>query len=290
MRILITGAQGQLGSALRSVLPQQTLILKDLPGFDLTAPSCEEQIVQARPHVVVHAAAYTNVDGAEREPDKARAVNVAGTAAVARAAQRVGARLIYISTDYVFDGAKAVPYTEEDQTNPLNVYGRSKREGEVAAAEHCEDCLVVRTAWLYGHAGQNFVKTIMRLSGERPALEVVADQRGCPTFADDLAHALCDLIPSGLTGVCHATNSGDTTWFEFADTIVRLAGGGAVVRPIATAQSERPAKRPPYSVLACGRLRLVRPSLPDWRDGLERFMRQSRASASNVQSSGAAPV
>ncbi len=277
-RILITGAQGQLGSALRSVLPAETLILKDLPEFDLTAPSCEEQIVQARPHVVLHAAAYTNVDGAEREPDQARAVNVAGTAAVARAAQRVGSRLIYVSTDYVFDGAKDAPYTEEDPTNPLNMYGRSKREGEVAAAEHCENCLIVRTAWLYGHGGKNFVKTIMQLASERPALEVVADQRGCPTFADDLAHALSDLIPSRLTGICHVTNSGSSTWYEFADTIVRLVGGTSVVRPIASAQSHRPAKRPPYSVLAYGRLGLVRAPLPDWRDALDRFLKQTRSS------------
>ncbi|MDF0643559.1 MAG: dTDP-4-dehydrorhamnose reductase [Nitrospira sp.] len=284
MRILITGAQGQLGFALRQALRSETLILKDLPEFDVTAPSCEEQIVQARPDVVVHAAAYTNVDGAEREPDQARAVNVAGTTAVARAAGRIGSRLIYISTDYVFDGVKAAPYTEEDLTNPLNVYGRSKQEGEAAAAEQCENCLVVRTAWLYGQGGQNFVKTIMRLAGERPTLEVVADQRGCPTFADDLVHALCDLIPSRLTGVCHATNSGSSTWYEFADTIVRLAGGAAVVRPITTAESSRPAKRPPYSVLAYGRLGLVRPPLPDWRDALHRFMRQSRSSGPAVRS------
>jgi len=289
-RILITGAQGQLGCALRSVLPPETLILKDLPEFDLTAPSCEEQIVQARPHVVVHAAAYTNVDGAEREPDRARAVNVEGTAAVARAAQRVGGRLIYISTDYVFDGAKDTPYTEEDPTNPLNMYGRSKRDGEAAAAEHCEDCLVVRTAWLYGHGGKNFVKTIMQLAGERPVLEVVADQRGCPTFADDLARALVDLIPSRLTGICHVTNSGSSTWYEFAETIVRLIGSATVVRPIPTAQSQRPATRPPYSVLAYGRLGLVRAPLPDWRDALDRFTRQIRSSASTIPSSGAAPV
>jgi len=281
-RILITGAQGQLGLALRSVLPAETLILKDLPEFDVTAPSCEEQIVQARPHVILHAAAYTNVDGAEREPDQARAVNVAGTAAVARAAQRVGGRLIYISTDYVFDGAKEAPYTEADLTNPLNMYGRSKREGEAAAAEHCEDCLVVRTAWLYGHGGKNFVKTIIQLASERAMLEVVADQRGCPTFADDLAHALSDLIPSRLTGICHVTNSGSSTWYEFAETIVRLVGGVSVVRPISTAQSQRPAKRPPYSVLGYGRLGLVRKPLPDWRDALDRFTRQMRSSASVV--------
>jgi len=281
-RILVTGAQGQLGSALRSVLPAETLILKDLPEFDLTAPSCEEQIVQARPHVVLHAAAYTNVDGAERDPDQARAINAAGTAAVARAAQRVGSRLIYISTDYVFDGAKDTPYTEDDPTNPLNMYGRSKREGEAAAAEHCEDCLIVRTAWLYGHGGKNFVKTIIQLAGERPTLEVVADQRGCPTFADDLARALSDLIPSRLTGICHVTNGGSSTWYEFAETIVRLVGGTSVVRPISTVQSQRPAKRPQYSVLGYGRLGLVRAPLPDWRDALDRFTRQIRSSASAV--------
>lgn len=273
MRILITGAQGQLGTALQQTVRGDTLILKDLPEFDLTALSCEDQIIAASPDVIVHAGAYTNVDGAEREPDRARAVNAQATAVVARAAQKSHAKLIYVSTDYVFDGEKTTPYSEDDLPNPINVYGRSKWEGEVAAMECCENLLIVRTAWLYGHAGHNFAKTIMRLAGEKPVLEVVADQRGCPTFADDLAQALSDLIKSDLRGICHVTNSGDSSWYEFAEAIVRLMDSSTVVRPISTAQAGRLARRPAYSVLAHERLSTVRRPLPHWRDALDRFMK-----------------
>ena len=282
MRIVITGAQGQLGTALQQALTGDRLILKDLPEFDLTDSSCEEQILVARPDVVLHAGAYTNVDGAEREPEKALMVNVRGTEAVARAAQRAGARLICLSTDYVFDGAKTVPYVEDDQPNPINLYGRSKREGEVAALELCRNTLIVRTAWLYGLAGHNFVKTIMRLAAEKPALEVVNDQRGCPTFAGDLAEALRDLVKSGLQGICHVTNSGDATWHEFAEAIVRLMESSAVVRPISTAQAGRLARRPPYSVLGSRRLSTVRRQLPHWRDALARFMQSVQSCAPTV--------
>jgi dTDP-4-dehydrorhamnose reductase len=272
MRILITGAQGQLGTALQQTLKKETLILKDLPAFDLTDPACEAEIVAARPDAVIHAGAYTNVDGAEREPEKAMAVNAAGTALVARAAQRSGARLICISTDYVFDGEKTSPYFEEDRPNPINVYGRSKREGEIAALQHCKNTLIVRTAWLYGYAGHNFVKSIMRLAAEKPVLEVVDDQRGCPTFAGDLAEALAVLTKSGLQGICHVTNSGEATWREFAEVIVRHMQVPVVVRPITTAQAGRSARRPAYSVLGSRRFGTVRGRLPHWSDALGRFM------------------
>jgi dTDP-4-dehydrorhamnose reductase len=275
MRILITGAQGQLGSALQQTLKAHTLILKDLPEFDLTASSCEDQIVAARPAVILHAGAYTDVDGAEREPERARAVNVQGTAAVARAAQRIHARLIYLSTDYVFDGQKATPYTEEDDTHPLNVYGCSKQEGEVAATEHCENTLIVRTAWLYGHAGRNFVKTIMRLAHEKPVLEVVADQRGCPTFADDLAQGLSDLIQTEMRGICHVTNTGEATWHELAEAVVRLMDSSTIVHPINMVQAGRAAKRPLYSVLSHQRFSAVCRPLSHWHDALDRFMRHA---------------
>ncbi|HEY6085484.1 MAG TPA: dTDP-4-dehydrorhamnose reductase, partial [Nitrospira sp.] len=241
--------------------------------FDLANPACEEQIVAARPEVVLHAGAYTNVDGAEREPDRARAINAAGTAAVARAAQRIHARLIYISTDYVFDGKKTVPYSEEDDPNPINMYGRTKLEGEVAARQYCENTLVVRTAWLYGRAGSNFAKTIMRLARERPVLDVVSDQKGCPTFADDLAGALADLIKSDTRGICHVTNSGESTWHEFAEAIIRLMDASTVVRPISTAQAGRLAQRPTYSVLTNERFAGMYRPLPHWQDALQRFMK-----------------
>src|SRR5262245_40297525 len=280
MRILITGARGQLGAALQQALSGDHLILKDLPEFDLTSSSCEEQILASSPDVVLHAGAYTNVDGAEREPEKAMMVNARGTETVARAAQRVRARLICLSTDYVFDGEKSTPYAEDDPPRPINVYGRSKREAEIAALEHCRNTLVVRTAWLYGHAGHNFAKTIMRLAVEKSVLEVVNDQRGCPTFAGDLAEALGDLVKSGLQGICHVTNGGEATWYEFAKAIVQRMESSAEVRPITTEQAGRLARRPQYSVLASRRLSTVRRQLPHWQDGLVRFMQSVPSLAS----------
>jgi dTDP-4-dehydrorhamnose reductase len=274
MRILITGAQGQLGHALQQVLSGEDLILKDLPEFDLSHADSESQIVAARPSVILHVGAYTNVDGAEREPDRAMAVNAQGTAIVARAAATLNARLVYVSTDYVFDGAKLTPYREEDVPNPINMYGQSKRAGEIAALTACPNTLVVRTAWLYGHAGNNFVKTIMRLAGEKPFLDVVGDQRGCPTNADDMALALKDLLASDLRGICHVTNIGDCTWHEFAVAIVGLMDLSIQVRAITTAQTGRLARRPAYSVLAQGRLGAVRTLLPHWQDSLARFMKE----------------
>ena len=275
MRILITGAQGQLGQALQQTLAGEDLILKGLPDFNLTQANCESQIVAARPSVILHVGAYTNVDGAEREPDRAMAVNAKGTALVARAAATLNARLIYVSTDYVFDGTQTIPYREEDLPHPINVYGQSKRAGETAASAACPNTLVVRTAWLYGHAGNNFVKTIVRLAHEKPFLEVVGDQRGCPTNADDLAMALKDLAASDLRGICHVTNRGDCTWHEFAEAIVAFMGLSTPVRPITTEQMGRLARRPPYSVLAPGRLGTVRALLPHWKDSLARFVKEA---------------
>jgi len=275
MRILITGAQGQLGHALQQALSGGDLILKDLPEFDLARSDSESQIVAARPSVILHVGAYTNVDGAEREPDRALAVNAQGTTFVARAAATLNARLIYLSTDYVFDGTKSTPYREEDVPHPINAYGQSKREGEIAALTGCPNTLVVRTARLYGHAGNNFVKTIMRLASGKPFLEVVGDQRGCPTNADDLALALKDLLRSDLRGICHVTNTGDCTWHEFAEAIVSLMDLSIPVRPITTAQAGRLARRPVYSVLAQERLCIARDPMPHWQDALARFMRHA---------------
>ena len=280
MRILITGAQGQLGQTLQLALSGEDLILKDLPEFDLMQSDSESQIVAARLSVILHAGAYTNVDGAEREPNRALAVNAQGTACVARAAATLNARLIYVSTDYVFDGTQATPYREEDMPHPINVYGQSKRAGEIAALTGCPNTLVVRTAWLYGHTGNNFVKTIMRLADEKAFLEEVGDQRGCPTNADDLALVLKDLLVNDLRGICHVTNTGDCTWHEFAEAIVSLMDFSTPVRPITTAQAGRLARRPAYSVLAQDRLGTVRMPLPHWRDALARFIKHAPRLAS----------
>ncbi len=280
MRILITGANGQLGTELRQELMGETLILKDLPDFDLAGDGCEEQIADARPEVIVHAGAYTDVDGAEREPARAMAINAEGTSRVARAAAALGARLIYISTDYVFDGRQQVPYREDDRPNPLNMYGRSKLRGEEQVMKHCSGSLIVRTAWLYGASGRNFVKTIARLAAEQPVLRVVSDQRGCPTHAQDLAQAIGKLIRSDVKGILHATNSGDCTWYEFAQSIVEAMGLSTMVEPITTAEADRPARRPPYSVLSLSRLQSLGIVLPHWRESLTRFLNGSPASVS----------
>jgi len=278
MRILITGARGQLGRELQQVLQDHQLTLLDVPEFDLTKPGVEASIAAPRPEVVIHTAAYTDVDGAEQEPERVMAINAEGTERVAKGAATVGARLFYLSTDYVFDGRQGVPYRETDRPNPLNVYGRSKHEGERRALRHCPDTLVIRTAWLYGAHGKNFVKTIMRLASEQSELRVVSDQRGCPTHAGDLAVALKKLIELNTSNfeprTLHLTGSGDCTWYEFAREIVSLTGSTALVQPISTAESKRAARRPLYAVLSNRVLADAGISLPHWKDALGRFLNQ----------------
>jgi dTDP-4-dehydrorhamnose reductase len=250
----------------------------DLPTFDLTKSSCEEQVASAQPDLVIHAAAYTDVDGAEHQPDLAMAVNAQGTEWVARGATRAKARLIYISTDYVFDGLKRTPYLESDLANPLNQYGKSKLEGERRALDLCPDSLVVRTSWLYGAHGKNFVKTMMRLTIEQPELRVVTDQRGCPTNAADLAQSLAKMLTLDIRGIVHATGTGDCTWYELASAIVSAMGRQTPVHPITTAGAGRRAARPSYSVLANSVLKQSGITLPHWRDSLVQFVKSEAAS------------
>jgi dTDP-4-dehydrorhamnose reductase len=272
VRIVITGAQGQLGTDLQQTLRGHQLTALDLPTFDLTQPACARTIVDAAPEVVIHAGAYTDVDGAERNPGLAMAVNAEGTERVASAAAKTGARLICISTDYVFDGRGTRPYVETDSTNPISVYGESKYAGEQRALAACDNTLVVRTAWLYGRHGKNFVKTMLQLAVERPCLKVVADQRGCPTFSEDLASMIGRLLAHPVRGILHVTNEGHCTWHEFASEIVRLSGLEVPVEPITTEDMPRPAKRPVYSVLSTNRLHHLGFSMPTWQDGLQRFL------------------
>lgn len=281
MRILITGANGQLGCDLQRTLASHELILMDFPTFDLTKSSCAEQVASAQSDLVIHAAAYTDVDGAEHQPDVAMAVNAQGTEWVARGAARAKAkaRLIYISTDYVFDGAKGTPYLENDPPNPLSAYGKSKLEGERRALAHCPNALVVRTSWLYGTHGKNFVKTMMRLAMEQPELRVVADQRGCPTNAADLAQALAQMLRVDIRGIVHATGTGDCTWYELASAIVSAMGRQTPVHPITTAEAGRRAARPSYSVLANCVLNQSGITLPHWRDSLLQFVKSAATSA-----------
>jgi len=277
MRILITGATGQLGRHLCRRLAGGTLIPKDLPEFDLTRADVADQIVEARPDVVIHAGAYTDVDGAEKEPERAHAINVAGSERVARAAARIGARLIYISTDYVFDGTRREPYQETDDPHPLNQYGLSKWHGEQAVLASGAKALVVRTAWLYGLQGKNFVRSIMRAAQDQRVLNVVYDQCGCPTYAGDLAEVIAGLLDRDVEGIVHVTNTGHCTWHEFAQAIVEQMGMSVPVLPITTAQAGRPAKRPAYSVLSLDRLASFGIVPDQWRSALSRFMRLQAA-------------
>lgn len=276
MRILITGADGQLGQALQRVLTGHRILPAVWPAFDLLKSEAEQSVLEARPDAVIHAAAYTDVDGAEREPETAMAVNAEGTERVARAAAKAGARLLYISTDYVFDGRKGAPYVETDAPNPINAYGRSKLEGEQRALALCPNTLIVRTSWLYGVTGKNFVRTIMRRATEQSLLRVVGDQRGCPTYAADLAGILARVLDLDLRGVAHAAGGGDCTWYEFACEILSLMGLSLPVQQITTAELGSPTPRPAYSVLANRRLADAGMTLPHWKGALGRFMRQAK--------------
>jgi dTDP-4-dehydrorhamnose reductase len=240
--------------------------------LDVTdAPAVRDALAGAE--VVVNCAAYTDVDGAETDPATARAVNAAGARNVAEAA----ARVIYVSTDYVFDGSKSGPYVESDPTGPLAEYGRSKLEGERATLTASPHSLVVRTSWLFGAAGGNFVDTMLRLAEERDELKVVDDQTGCPTFTGHLAEALVTLargevrLAGGRSahGVLHVAGSGSCTWFEFARAIFDGAGVEVDVRPCTSAEFPRPAHRPANSVLRSER---GAPELPSWQRGLDAFL------------------
>src|SRR5437867_2695492 len=272
MRILVTGAKGQLGQELQRVLTGEDVIAADRPDYELTDPKLGDEIASTRPNLVIHTAGYTDVDGCERDPEIAFAVNAQGTRRVAEGAAEANARLIYISTDYVFDGKKTEPYTERDPVNPLNVYGRSKIAGEEEAVKGCRRTLVLRTSWLYGVHGKNFVKTILSLAGTQPELRVVEDQRGSPTYARHLAQVIAGLIRLDVTGVIHAGGEGECSRYEFAKAILQEAGLRCRVVPISTAESGRLAWRPPYSALSTALLHLHVLSLPPRREGVRQFL------------------
>jgi dTDP-4-dehydrorhamnose reductase len=276
MRVLVTGAEGQVG---REVVAQAG-------GWDVVAAGhgqldvAERAAVLAavttiRPDAIVHCAAWTNVDGCESDPERALLVNGLGTRNVAEAARRVGAHVVALSTDYVFDGTKPEPYVEWDATNPLSAYGRSKRAGEL---EIDPAWTLVRTSWVCGRHGPNMVKTVLRLASEHERLSFVDDQRGQPTFAEDLAAALRRFVVDRRPGVFHVTNQGAVSWFEFAQEVLRAAGQDPQrVTPITTAQLDppRPAPRPANSVLDNAALRLAgEPLLPDFREPLDRLVRE----------------
>jgi dTDP-4-dehydrorhamnose reductase len=233
-------------------------------------------LTQSQPAWVILAAAYTDVDGCESHPDLAFSVNRDGAVNVAEAAGRVGARLMFVSTDYVFDGARTSSYETDDARRPVSLYGRSKAEAEARILEILPGCCIVRTSWLFGVHGRCFPNTILNLSASRSQIDVVDDQRGSPTYSTDLADAIIGLCRLEATGIVHATNSGDCTWFDFAQEIVRQAGLPTEVRPTTTEKMARPAKRPAYSVLSPASLHAYGIHMPPWQDALRRFLEERK--------------
>jgi dTDP-4-dehydrorhamnose reductase len=250
----VTGASGQLGGELPAALAGDDIIPGTRPDFDLTDERSVRQAIEgANPAVVVHAGAYTDVDGCERDPERAYRTNALGTRYVALAAREVGAALVYVSTDYVFDGRKGEPYLEWDEPNPLSVYGRSKLGGEQEALTLHDRCYVVRTSWVYSPRGRNFVRTMLRLGGERPEITVVDDEVGGPTLASDLATAIAQLARRNVYGIYHFANAGACSRYELARRAIERAGLAAKVVPVSTDQYLRhnplPARRPAQSTL-----------------------------------------
>jgi dTDP-4-dehydrorhamnose reductase len=275
VRVLVTGASGQLGREVVDVFAGHDVVASDQASLDVAD---REQVLAVaatiRPDAIVHAAAWTDVDACEGDPDRALRVNAMGTRHVAQAARLVGARVCYVSTDYVFDGAAGRPYTEWDAPNPLSVYGRSKLGGE---AELSPEDTIVRTSWLCGRHGRNFVATVLGRAARGEELRVVDDQHGCFTLAADLATTIRRLVVERLSGLYHVTNQRPTTWFRLARDAVATAGlDPGLVHPIATAelQPARAATRPPFAVLDNAALRLSGlPLLPDHGEALERLVR-----------------
>jgi dTDP-4-dehydrorhamnose reductase len=279
---LVIGSKGMLGADLVACLADlgKCVVGLDVEEIDIRRrESVRDAVARYAPGTIINVAAVTDVDGCETRQEEAFSVNARGPANLAEALSETGGRLLHLSTDYVFDGRKDTPYIETDRIDPVGVYGKSKAQGEMRVREilpdrHC----IVRTQWLYGRHGKNFVETILEAAKTREVLQVVNDQRGSPTYAPDLAGALVRLCDKGVTGTVHVTNSGDATWHEFATAIIQLVGAADVrVEPMTTEQLGRPAPRPAYSVLDNSKFeRLVGTPLRHWRDALEDYLRGRR--------------
>lgn len=282
MKVLITGAHGQLGQDIARIFNLAghdvfSCGRKELNVTDLD--HCRQVISTRRPDWIIHCAAYTAVDAAETDVEAAYVVNAIGTRNMALAAEKIDAKIVFISTDYVFSGTTERPYIEYDFPHPQSVYGKSKLAGEQMVQSFCSRWFIVRTSWLFGLHGNNFVKTMLRLGQEKPLLKVVNDQKGSPTYTVDLAQFLINLITTEKYGLYHASNSGSCTWYEFTEAIFEEAREQlglkitAELQPCTTAEFPRPAPRPANSTMDHLAIRLNQlEDLPHWREGLKQFM------------------
>jgi dTDP-4-dehydrorhamnose reductase len=274
MKAMIIGATGLLGKALTHEWSSDEVVGLGSRDVDIRDADRVREVVESyRPDWIVLAAAYTNVDDCESHPDLALAVNRDGAVNVAQAAKQTGAKLLFLSSDYVFDGKKTSPYEAEDLRDPQSVYGRSKAEAEVRLLEVLPECCIARTSWLFGTGGKCFPGTILKLAASRPVLDVVNDQRGCPTYSVDLSRAIIQLCRNHASGIVHVTNAGECSWFDFAREIVKGGGLATEIRPVSSQQMARPAPRPAYSVLSSKSLQRYGVTVPTWQDALQRYLR-----------------
>lgn len=279
MKILVTGAVGGLGGELPFVFPDDELVLLPRADLDITdQQAVGRKITAVRPDVIIHTAAYTKVDQAETDRQRAEAVNVTGTRNVAEAARATDAMLVYPSTDYVFDGTKGSPYTEQDEPNPLSVYGQTKLDGEAAARANPKT-FVLRTSWLYSHTGKSFVTTMRRLFAEKAKLSIVDDEVSSPTYSRDFATTVRKLLPTEAYGLYHVASGGETSWYGFAQEIARQTGSAITIEPTTSAAYGLPAKRPARSTLDTAKLRQLGVTLPTWQEGLAAYWRDAEAQA-----------
>ncbi|MEK5204707.1 dTDP-4-dehydrorhamnose reductase [Bacillus sp. FSL R10-2789] len=276
MKVLVTGAKGQLGQDVLCLLENQPW---EVFGFgreelDITnEEQVREKVLSIKPDIIIHTAAYTQVDQAESDEEAAFNVNAEGTKYLAKAAEAVGAKFCYVSTDYVFDGTKNEPYKADDQTNPQTVYGKSKLVGEQYTQEYCSKNYIVRTSWVFGLYGNNFVKTMLRLAEDRKELGIVHDQVGSPTYTADLARFIIDLVQTDKYGIYHGSNSGICSWYEFAKEIFEQSNIEIMINPLTTEDFPRPAARPKYSVLDKGMIEQNGfESFQDWKKSLKDFL------------------
>ncbi|MCU1299735.1 MAG: dTDP-4-dehydrorhamnose reductase [Candidatus Sulfotelmatobacter sp.] len=275
MRVTLFGASGLLGKALTREWQTDSVVGLSSRDVDIRDQKRVQTLVEEQhPEWIVLAAAYTNVDGCESNPELAFGVNRDGAVNVAKAARMVGSRLLFLSSDYVFDGKKTSSYEIGDARNPQSVYGRSKAEAELKLLELLPNCCIVRTSWLFGTGGKCFPDTILKLAASRATLDVVNDQRGSPTYVVDLARAIIQLCRKESAGIVHATNTGDCTWFEFAQEIVRNAGLKTEIRPVSSEKMARPAPRPAYSVLSPESMQAFGITMPAWQDALRRYLEE----------------